>query len=244
MIMAPILHSRDRAQAEGNSAGRGRLRLVVAGADPVHEGKREVSIPTDPGSHESHGVDDTAPPRTIVDRARGGDPEAFYAIFQRYAKPVLSFLYHLVGNLQHAEELTQETFFRAFRVLKRMPEGIKLSTWIFGIARNVARESMRDVRRSRRQVGLDDMLFLNLPDEKANPDEAFVGEELRLAIRRSLIDLSEDQRAVFILKLLHKMRYQEISLITGSSVGKLKTDLHRARQLMREKLQPYLAGRV
>jgi RNA polymerase sigma-70 factor (ECF subfamily) len=56
--------------------------------------------------------------------------------------------------------------------------------------------------------------------------------------------LSDDQRVVFVLKVLNKMRYQEISLVTGSSIGKLKTDLHRARRHMRQRLQPYLVGRV
>jgi RNA polymerase sigma-70 factor, ECF subfamily len=243
--MALMLSSRDRAGAAAESAGRWRLRVVVAqSADPLPEGKGKVPPLNDTGLHEDSGLDERANARTVVDRARAGDPEAFHAIFQRYAKPVLAFLYHLVGDRPRAEELAQETFFRAFRSLQRMPEGIKLSTWIFGIARNVARESMRDMRRARRHVDLDEASFLGLPDEKANPDETFIGEELQRAIRRFLVDLSEDQRVVFILKLLNKMRYQEISLITGSSVGKLKTDLHRARQLMREKLQPYLAGRI
>ena len=180
----------------------------------------------------------------VVARARAGDPEAFRAIFQRYGKPVLAFVFHLLGDRSRAEELTQETFFRAFRGIDRIQEGARLSTWLFGIARNVAREAIRDKRRSLREVGLDDSISHTLHDDRADPDENFMSEELQRAIRSSLHGLSDDQRIVFVLKMLNKMRYRQISQITGSSIGKLKTDLHRARQHMRARLRPYLAGRV
>lgn len=180
----------------------------------------------------------------IVDRARAGDPEAFKAIFQRFGRPVLAFIYHMLGDRSSAEELAQETFVRAYRRLDRLEAGSRLSTWLFGIARNVVREAIRDKRRRPREVDLNDTTFLALRDERAGPDENFMTRELQRAIRRSVGDLSDDQRLVFALKVLRKMRYQEISLITGSSIGKLKTDLHRARLQMRQRLQPYLAGRI
>ena len=59
-------------------------------------------------------------------------------------------------------------------------------------------------------------------------------------MRRVLGALKEDQRVVFVLKLLYDMSYEQIGRITGSSIGKLKTDLHRARLEMRRRLRPYL----
>jgi RNA polymerase sigma-70 factor, ECF subfamily len=179
----------------------------------------------------------------VVARAQAGDPEAFRAIFHRYGKPILAFIFHLLGDRSRAEELTQETFFRAFRGLDRLQEGARLSTWLFGIARNVAREAIRDRHRNRREVGLDDSFSRTLPDNRAHPDREFLAGELQRAIHRSLRGLPDDQRIVFVLKMLTKMRYRQISRITGSSMGKLKTDLHRARQQMRQSLQPYLTGK-
>lgn len=179
-----------------------------------------------------------------LDHVRSDDPEAFRAIFQRYGKPVVAFIYHLMGDRAAAEELAQETFFRAFRGLGGVQEGVKLSTWLFGIARNVAREAIRHKRRGFREVGLDDTTSQTIHDGRSRPDESFMTEELQNLIRLSLGDLSYDQRVVFVLKMLNKLRYEEISQITGSSIGKLKTDLHRARQQMRQNLLPYLMGRV
>ncbi len=188
------------------------------------------------------GGGDGEPDPAAVRRARAGDPVAFQAIFQRYARPVMAFIYNLVGDRPRAEELTQETFLRAYRGLERMQESTRLSTWLFGIARNVAREAMRDRRRNLRLVVLDEGASNALHDARSGPDDRFLADELHRAIRRSLDDLSEDQRTVFVLKMLHNMRYHEISVITGSSIGKLKTDLHRARQQLRMTLQPYISG--
>ncbi len=239
-----MLQSIMTARDDGAPETGGKLRLIRTGIDQVR-----------PVRHEEHGngeigglgntrhLDDEAL-AGILDRARAGDGEAFPAIFHRFGRPILAFIFHLVDDRARSEELTQETFLRAHRSLTQMPEGIKLSTWLFGIARNVAREAIRDQRRRRREVGLEDIAFFAVHDEKAGPDESFMSEELRRTIRRAVRDLSEDQRVVFILKLFSNMRYGEISRITGSSIGKLKTDLHRARQHMRERLRPYITGRV
>jgi RNA polymerase sigma-70 factor, ECF subfamily len=61
------------------------------------------------------------------------------------------------------------------------------------------------------------------------------------AIRKALIALDEDKRTVFSLKIFHEKSYEEISAITGHSIGKLKTDLHRARLEMRKRIAPYLS---
>ena len=184
------------------------------------------------------------PAGDVVSRARAGDPEAFRIIFQRYGKPILAFVFHLLGDKSRAEELTQEVFFRAFRGIGRFQEGARLSTWLFGIARNVVWEAIRNRRRRLHEVVLDDSISRTLHDGRADPGDNFLSVELQRVIRRSIQDLSDDQRIVFVLKMLNKMRYRQISQITGSSIGKLKTDLRRARQQVREKLKPYLAGRV
>src|SRR3712207_1503509 len=91
----------------------------------------------------------------LIARARRGDEEAFRLIFERYTRPVISFIYLMVNCRDLAEELAQETFVRAFRALDALRDDARLSTWIFGIARNVARESLRRRRHERQSVELD-----------------------------------------------------------------------------------------
>jgi RNA polymerase sigma-70 factor (ECF subfamily) len=169
-------------------------------------------------------------------------PDAFFPIFRRYSKPLLVFIYGLIGNRQCAEELAQETFIRAFHRMETLREDYRLSTWIFGIARNVVREAIREKYRNIRRGALHDEADSGIPDTRLRPDERIIADELHSAIQTAVATLPEDQRIAFVLKLIMGLRYEEISEITGFSIGKLKTDLHRARQRLRDQLLPYVQG--
>ena len=95
--------------------------------------------------------------------------DAFRLIFERYSRPVISFIYDMVNDRGLAEELTQETFVRAYRAIHTMRAETKLSTWLFGIARNVARESLRNSMRDARHTELDDKGVLAICDERPTP---------------------------------------------------------------------------
>ena len=175
----------------------------------------------------------------LVTRVCQGDADAFRLIFERYSRPVISFIYDMVDDRALAEELTQETFVRAFRAIHTMRAETKLSTWLFGIARNVARESLRARARANRHVDLADKSVMDLSDDKPVPVEGLLSKELNAVVRRSLAALDEDKRLVFTLKVLHQCSYEEIAAITGFSLAKLKTDLHRARVEMRKRISQY-----
>ena len=177
--------------------------------------------------------------RDLVSRVCQGDQEAFRLIFDRYSRPVIGFIYDMVSDRELAEELTQETFVRAFRGMGGMNPDTKLSTWLFGIARNVARESLRARTRANRQVDLEDKAVMDLSDQKPVPVDRLLSKELNELIRRSLAALDHDKRLVFTLKVFHQRSYEEIAEITGFSMAKLKTDLHRARAEMRRRIKPY-----
>ena len=177
--------------------------------------------------------------RDLVTRVCQGDQEAFRLIFDRYSRPVIGFIHDMVGDREMAEELTQETFVRAFRAICTMNPETKLSTWLFGIARNVARESLRARTRASKQVNLEDESVMDLSDHTPVPVDRLLSKELNELIQRSLAALDEDKRLVFTLKVFHQCSYEEIAEITGFSLAKLKTDLHRARAEMRRRIQPY-----
>ncbi|MEW6734257.1 MAG: sigma-70 family RNA polymerase sigma factor [Acidobacteriota bacterium] len=178
----------------------------------------------------------------LIVRARRGEDEAFRLIFERYARPILSFIYDMVGQRELAEELTQETFVRAYRNLNTLQDDAKLSTWLFGIAKNVARESLRCRFRDGHKVEIEDNQVAALNDGKFPPDTELLNKELNQVIQAALALLDEDKRLVFTLKVLQQRSYEEIAEITGFSIAKLKTDLHRAKAEMRRHIGPYLRG--
>jgi RNA polymerase sigma-70 factor (ECF subfamily) len=196
----------------------------------------ELTLEGQPGAFAGTLMNSSA---DLVTRVCAGDAEAFRLIFERYSRPVISFIFDMVNDRTLAEELTQETFVRAFRAIRTMRRDTKLSTWLFGIARNVARESLRARARAVRHVDLADPSVTDLSDQKPIPVEGVLSKELNEVIRRSLSALDEDKRLVFTLKVLHQQSYEEIAEITGFSIAKLKTDLHRARLEMRRRIGSY-----
>jgi len=196
----------------------------------------ELNLEGQPGAFAGTLMNSSA---DLVTRVCQGDSEAFRLIFERYSRPVISFIFDIVNDRGLAEELTQETFVRAYRAMRTMRRETKLSTWLFGIARNVARESIRARIRANSHVDLGDKAVMDLSDDKPVPVEGLLSKELNDVIRRSLAALDEDKRLVFTLKVLHQCSYEEIAAITGFSLAKLKTDLHRARAEMRKKISPY-----
>ncbi len=176
----------------------------------------------------------------LIARARTGDNEAFRLLFERYARPILVFTYNLVGRYDVAEELTQETFVRAYSNLKDLCDEAKFSSWLFGISRNVVREWIRS--RVRGQTSSADAI--SIPEQQhainLSPADQLMEKELNGAIFMAVQSLDEDRRVVFALKIFHGSSYQEIVDITGFSMAKVKTELHRARVEMRRKLRGYL----
>jgi RNA polymerase sigma-70 factor (ECF subfamily) len=192
-----------------------------------------------PGAHAGALMNST---EELVARVRAGDEEAFRLIFDRYSRPILGFIFDMVGDRSLAEDLAQETFVRAFRGLQTLREETKLSTWLFGIARNCALEQLRTRRRDAGNVEIDAEPAFELRDHARTPSGHLLDKELSGVIQSALARLDEDKRTVFTLKVLQQRSYEEIAEITGFSVGKLKTDLHRARAEMRRRIGPYLGG--
>jgi RNA polymerase sigma-70 factor, ECF subfamily len=198
---------------------------------------REISLEGQPGAFAGSLMNSSA---DLVSRACRGDHEAFRLIFERYSRPVISFIYDQVSDRELAEELTQETFVRAYRSLKTLRSETKLSTWLFGIAKNVSRESLRARIRQNQHIDLDDASVLDLSDREPVPVNQLLNKELNDVVQRALALLDEDKRLVFTLKVFQQCSYEEIAEITGFSIPKLKTDLHRARTEMRQRVGQYV----
>lgn len=177
---------------------------------------------------------------SLVELARHGDDEAFRLIFEQHHRIVLKFIYGMTSDLAQAEELTQETFLSAYRSLGSYSEEGKLASWLCGIAKNITRNWTRSRRNEIGSSQFDEQELSEIKDEvNQSPEQRLLGGELDDKISRALQSLDEDKRTVFVLKILRQMSYEDISQITGSTVPKLKTDLHRARLELKRLIGPY-----
>ena len=177
---------------------------------------------------------------SVVRRAMSGDQDAFYQLFRRYERPLRSFLHSMTGRWGVTDDLAQETLSRAFQLLPDLRDESKFSTWIFGIARNVALEACRRQSLSPERVEWDYHDVQTLCDSSSNPESAMIKDEFYKAVSHGFKRLDEDLRTVLALRVVAEKKYSEIAEITGWSLPKVKVEIYRARLKMREILEPHL----
>jgi RNA polymerase sigma-70 factor (ECF subfamily) len=176
----------------------------------------------------------------LIGAARDGDEDAFAALYERFLPAVRRFLRDLLRDAALAEEAAQETFVRALLRIDGLRDGLRVLPWLLGIARNVSLELRRDAGRPVRPVGLsvEDALAEQGGREQggsaATPEELLLGREAERAVAGALEALSEDRRAVLLLRVEHDLGCAEIAQLMGWSVAKVKVEVHRARLQLRE----------
>lgn len=173
--------------------------------------------------------------RTLCNRARSGDADAFRHLFDRHAPSVHRFLYDLTGDDSLADEATQETFVRAFQKLSSLRDEDRLAPWLFGIGRFVCLEAFK-ARVRHAEAPLDAHLEAPQHVSTETPETTLLSRERGVALNVALLKLREDRRAALILRADHGLPYEEIARTLGWSLAKTKVELHRARAQLRELL--------
>jgi RNA polymerase sigma-70 factor, ECF subfamily len=149
----------------------------------------------------------------------------------------------MVASIEEAEDLTQETFVTVYQKLGSLKDDAKFEPWLFRIARNYVYQKYR--RRTPAMVSVDvqdeeGRSAAELTDERKDPQEAFQAKELESVVQEVIIDLPDKYREVFVLSAVHNLSYQEIAEIVGRSLPSVKTDIHRARLQVRQRVKDYL----
>lgn len=176
---------------------------------------------------------------------------AFEELMRRYQGRLLTVLEHLVGNRDTAEDLAQEVFLRVYRSRKKYVPGSKFSTWLFTIANNVASNARRSrSRRRERNVspGPEETgawgpaPLEHMAQEKSSfmPTRQADKAEMRDVVRVALDALNERQRLAVLLCKFEHLNYAEIAETMGLSPQAIKSLLSRARENLREALEPYV----
>lgn len=202
----------------------------------VRTAKRQPVSPYD-------GLSDAA----VVQKYLDGEPRAFTELVVRYQTRLLNFIYRTIGDRERAEDLVQEVFIRVHRHLHRFDQTKKFSTWIYTIASNLAKNELRN--RSRNPLVLfqtirkqweADHRPLQFEDSSSRPDELYRRRHLRELVEKSVAQLPEHHRVVFVLRELEGKSYEEIAEITGCNLGTVKSRLNRARNNFAAIIAPLL----
>lgn len=159
----------------------------------------------------------------LLGLARGGDFAAFGRLVDRHQSAVRAFLRRVTGNYADADDLAQEAFARTWEVLHRFDGRSSLRTFICGVAFQYWRRSRRS--QSRRQVRESDYADLSETQTGETPERA----SQRLALRRAMESLPEDQRAALALCLGQDFTHAEVAEILRLPLGTVKSHVARGR---------------
>jgi len=177
---------------------------------------------------------------TLVDRARSGDLDAFAELVRRYQGPLVLFCRRMVGSTEDAEDLAQESFVRVYRYLGRLRPEAKFSTVLFGMARNLTLNFLRDS--GRRGRGITDSMTRADGHENAvaggtdRPDRAARLREIESLIEQGLARVSPEHRAILVLREIQGLDYDAIADVLKCRKGTVKSRLARARDQLRARI--------
>ena len=157
----------------------------------------------------------------------------FRELIETYQKPVYQVIRRMVLIHEDADDLTQNTFIKAYKALDRCEGNSSLFTWLYRIATN---ESLTFLEKKKKRY------FFSLDDHQeklesyVDSSAVISGDEIQVKLQKSLLKLPDKQRLVFHLKYEEDLSYEEISKITGTSVGALKASYHHAVKKIEQEL--------
>jgi RNA polymerase sigma-70 factor, ECF subfamily len=174
----------------------------------------------------------------LMARVRGGDREAFARLVDRHKDAVVNYLTRLSGSRDRAEDLAQETFLRLFRSAASYDERGLLRALLFRIATNLLRT---EERRERRLRLLAPLLGSSRHAEAAAPS-GLLAAELHREVGAAIAALPLAYRVPLVLHEIEGWAYSDVARELGCREGTVKSRIHRARGLLRRRLEPYWRG--
>jgi RNA polymerase sigma-70 factor (ECF subfamily) len=184
--------------------------------------------------------------RALVQRIQAGEPAAFRELVEQNKQNVYYLALDLTGNHYDAEDISQEVFIKAYRGIGKFRSGAKINTWLYRITMNTFIDKKR--KKSLHLVSLpagadeDDgvgALDLVADASTGNPERELKASKIAAHIDAALQSLSEQERAVFVMRHYEDMALKEISSALGIAEGTVKSLLFRSIRKLRQLLSFY-----
>jgi RNA polymerase sigma-70 factor (ECF subfamily) len=190
----------------------------------------------------------------FIERLVARDERAFNELVELYGDRVYRLMLRMLARKDEAEDMAQEVFVQVFKAIHQFRGDAKLGTWIYRVAVNLCKN--RGKYLSRRHSGSEDELDA-LADraplaeakgitsgELSGPDQVVQGYQVEAIVRRCILELETEFREVLILRDVEELSYEEIGEITSLPEGTVKSRLHRARAMLKEKVERLLGEKI
>ena len=189
--------------------------------------------------------------RRFLVRLQARDERAFNRLVKDYQDPIYGFCVRMLRSREDAREVAQDVFFSAFRAFPKFRGESKVSTWLFRIATNQCRNRLKKLSSAKQKfmVSFTERAAANGAVNSGNqrfsrPDTLFEGRELEALLNQWISELDHEQREVILLRDFQQMSYDEISVITQTPPGTVKSRLHRGRLELKKRVEEFQRGRA
>lgn len=175
----------------------------------------------------------------LVERAMAGDADAFGELYMRHLDAIYRYVYFRVGNAQEAEDMTEQVFLKAWQSLPGYEHrGHPLTSWLYRIAHNVVADYHRKWGGRPSPLALEDWA-----EDRNEPAaiEQMISAEEAADLSAAIVQLSEDQQQVIVLRFIEGMSYAEVAEILSKSPGACRVLQHRALAVLNELLADRVA---
>ncbi|MFN8061002.1 MAG: RNA polymerase sigma factor [Vicinamibacterales bacterium] len=174
----------------------------------------------------------------LIERALGGDQDAWGAIVRQHSRKVFNVAYKFVGKHDEAEDLTQDIFLKIFRSLHTFDRRANFQTWLISVSRNLCIDHYRSMRKERETIdrGVDPN-ELRPASKETSPLAALEHDDRRVLLRRALEHLTPTLRAAVLLRDIKDLSYQEIADRLHLPEGTVKSRINRGRLELARQIQ-------
>lgn len=179
----------------------------------------------------------------LIEKIKKGDTHAFSELVKAYDKKALNFAYRMLRDLNEAEDAVQEAFLRVFDKIHTFHGNSSFSTWFYTILNNICLDMLRKRARqgdvvSITQASNDDHEYeLQIEDTADGPFELLQKKSALKLVDKALSKVSDEHRAVIVMRDINGLEYEEIAKILNVSLGTVKSRISRARYALRKILE-------
>lgn len=172
---------------------------------------------------------------------QASDPAEFERRMRDSHRQVYALAYRLTGQASDAEDLVQEAYIRAFRFFHRYDPSLPFTSWMYRILTNVHIDQNRRKGRLRTSsldhAGSDGETVWEVADESSSPERTLMHEQLDDALQLGLMAMSSEFRTAVILADIEGMAYEEVAEVMNTSIGTVRSRIHRGRRQLRKYLE-------
>jgi len=186
----------------------------------------------------------------LVERVQSGDKQAFGLLVSKYQRKLYRLLARLVRDPAEVEDLTQETFIKAYRALASFRGESAFYTWLYRIGINTAKNHLSaQVRQIQVSTSMDTTEMESMEGAERlrdfdTPERQLMTRQIALTVDEAMADLPDELREAIVLRELEGLSYEDIASAMDCPVGTVRSRIFRAREAIAARLRPLLGTRA